>query len=129
MKTVVAILTKAGGWRPDLYLRLANPPHITLVIESLDESGPLGLPTISIAHYSEVSGDLMRHPEMQFEVETVTDGSIRLLPFYWRNDFVPHQYKVDTATYERHIRFAEMWDEVLGRQCFEDAFPDKCTLG
>jgi len=138
MKTLLSILNKAGGWRPDLYLRLINPPHITLVIESLDESGPLGLPTISVAHYSEVSGDSIRHPEMQFELETV-GGSTRLLPFYWRNDFVAdeqvsryidqRQYKVDTAAYERHVRFAEMWDGVLARQGFEEAFSHRCILG
>jgi hypothetical protein len=139
MKTLLSILTKAGGWRPSLHLRLENPPHITLVIESLDESGPLGFPAISVAHYSEASDDLMRHPEMQFEIETAMGAPLKLLPFYWRNDFVPdeqvsryiddHQYKVDAAVYERHVRFGELWDEVLGRQCFEQAFTDKCILG
>ena len=81
----------------------------------------------------------MCHPEMQFELEMVAGVATTLLPYYWRNDFVPdeqvsryidqQQYKVDTATYERHVRFAEMWDEVLNRQCFEEAFTDECTLG
>jgi ligand-binding SRPBCC domain-containing protein len=139
MKTLLSILNKAGGWRPSLQIRLENPPHITLVIESLDESGPLGLPAISVAHYSEVSGDLMRHPEMQFELDTAVEAPLKLLPFYWRNDFVPEeqvsryidefQYKIDAATYARHVRFAELWDEVLGRQRFEEAFTDKCIVG
>ena len=139
MKTLLSILTKGGGWRQSLYLRLVNPPHITLVIESLDESGPLGLPAISVAHYSQVSGELLRHPEMQFEIELGAEGRSNLLPFYWRNDFVPEEqvsryvdelhYIVDAATYERHIRFAELWDEVLGRQSFVEAFTDKCILG
>jgi hypothetical protein len=139
MKTVLDILHKAGGWRPSLYLRLVNPPHVTLIIESLDESGPLGFPAISVAHYSEVLGHLMHHPEMQFEIETAIEAPLKLSPFYWRNDFVPEEqvsryvddshYKVDAAIFERHVRFAELWDEVLNRQNFAGAFTDKCILG
>jgi hypothetical protein len=128
MQTVIDIIRQAGGWRPDLYLRLVNPPYITLVIEALDESGPLGLATISVAHYSEMSGDCMRHPEMQFEVEYVAGEATELNPFYWRNDFVAAeqssryftegQYKLSTANYERHVRFAKLWDETLRKQGF-----------
>jgi hypothetical protein len=139
MKTILAILQKAGGWRPNLYLRLLNPPYITLVIEALDESGPLGLPAISVAHYSEVCGDLMRHPEMQFELECVAGKPEALMPFYWRNDFVAveqssryiadGQYIVLAETYERHTTFAEMWDETLQRQRFAEVFTEKCIVG
>jgi hypothetical protein len=38
-----------------------------LVIEYLGE-GPRGLPSISVAHYCQQNGDLMRDPEMVFEV-------------------------------------------------------------
>ena len=31
MKTILAILVKAGGWRPDLYLKIENPPYMELV--------------------------------------------------------------------------------------------------
>ena len=40
MKTLLAILKKAGGWRPSLYVKIENPPYMTLVIEAVDESGP-----------------------------------------------------------------------------------------
>jgi hypothetical protein len=39
-----------------------------LVIEAMDESGPMGLPSISVAHYGEQNGDAMRDPEMCFEL-------------------------------------------------------------
>jgi hypothetical protein len=46
---------------------------MALVIEATDESGPCGLPALSIAHYGEQNGDLMRDPEMCFELG-MTDG-------------------------------------------------------
>jgi hypothetical protein len=45
-----------------------NPPYMALVIEATDESGPCGLPAISVCHYGEQNGDLMRDPEMCFEL-------------------------------------------------------------
>jgi hypothetical protein len=49
MKTILDILVKAGGWRPDLYLKLENPPYMELVIEAVDESGPCGLRALAYA--------------------------------------------------------------------------------
>jgi hypothetical protein len=86
MKTILDILKKAGGWHPGLYLKIDNPPYQELVIEAMDESGPLGLPALSVAHYGEQNGDLMRDPEMCFELGLV--GGEYLDPFYWRNDYV-----------------------------------------
>jgi len=80
MQTLLNILTIAGGWRPDLYLRIENPPYLALVIESMDESGPCGLPAISVADYGELNGDALRAPEMCFEIDFV--GGVNLDPFY-----------------------------------------------
>ena len=41
---------------------------MALVIEATPEPGPLGLPGLSVAHYGEQNGDLMRDPEMCFEL-------------------------------------------------------------
>ena len=81
MKTILAILHKAGGWRPNLYVKIENPPYLPLVIEAADESGPLGLPSLSVAHYSQQNGDPMRDPEMCFELGFA--GSAHLIPYYW----------------------------------------------
>lgn len=67
MKTILAILKQAGGWHHGLSLKIENPPFMALVIEATDESGPCGLPAISVCHYGEQNGDLMRDPEMCFE--------------------------------------------------------------
>jgi hypothetical protein len=81
MKTIFDILKKAGGWHPGLHLKIDNPPYLELVIEAMDESGPMGLPALSVAHYGEQSGDLMRDPEMCFELGLA--GGQHLDPFYF----------------------------------------------
>src|SRR5580693_137571 len=88
METILRILEKAGGYRPTLYLKIENPPYIALVIEATPEPGPLGLPAISVAHYGEQNGDLMRDPEMCFEFSKPIGGELTLDPFYWRNDYL-----------------------------------------
>jgi hypothetical protein len=56
-KTILEILRKAGGWHHGLYLKIDNPPYMELVIEATDESGPCGLPVVSVAHYGQQNGD------------------------------------------------------------------------
>ena len=62
MQILFHILEKAGGFRPSLYLSIENPPFLNLIVEALDESGPLGLPAISVAHYGKQNGEPMREP-------------------------------------------------------------------
>ncbi len=80
MQTILRILKQAGGWHHGLYLRIENPPYMALVIEATDESGPCGLPAISVCHYGEQNGDAMRDPEMCFELGHAGGG--HLTPFY-----------------------------------------------
>ncbi len=81
MQTLLNILKRAGGWNPSLYLKIENAPYMALVIEATDESGPCGLPAISVCHYGEQNGDLMRDPEMCFELGLI-DGP-HLNAFYY----------------------------------------------
>ena len=81
MQTILRILKQAGGWHHGLSLRIENPPYMALVIEATDESGPCGLPAISVCHYGERNGELMRDPEMCFELGL--GGGAHLNPFYW----------------------------------------------
>ena len=48
MKTFLAHLQKGRRLATSLYLKIDNPPYMPLVIEATDESGPLGLPAISV---------------------------------------------------------------------------------
>jgi hypothetical protein len=137
MKTLLAIVQKAGGWRPSLYVKIENPPYMPLVIEAVDESGPLGLPALSVCHYGEQNGDPMRDPEMCFELGFA--GGAHLIPFSWRNDYVAVEqvsraivnghYVALPQLQEQHERFAQTWDNTLRLQGFLEAFTDKCILG
>jgi hypothetical protein len=80
MQTVLDILKRAGGFRPTLSLKIENPPYMALVIEAIG-IGPMGLPALSVAHYGEQNGDLMRDPEMCFELGFA--GGAHLNPWYW----------------------------------------------
>ena len=137
MKTLLAILQKAGGWRPSLYVKIDNPPYMELVIEAMDESGPIGLPALSVCHYGNHNGDPMRDPEMCFELGFA--GGAHLIPFSWRNDYVAVEqvsraivsghYIALPQLQEQHERFAQTWDNTLRLQGFLEAFTDKCILG
>ena len=130
MKTSLAILRQAGGWHHGLSLKIENPPYMALVIEATDESGPCGLPAISVCHYGEQNGDRMRDPEMCFELGLA--GGVHLNAFYWRNDYVAIEqwsrfikdghYCYHAQLHEQHERFAQQWDNNLRLQGFAEAF-------
>jgi hypothetical protein len=121
MQTILRILKQAGGWNHGLYLKIANPPYMELVIEAIGESGPCGLPAISVCHYGEQNGDLMRDPEMCFELGLAREA--HLSAFYWRNDYAGIEqssrcirdghYVFYFALHNEHEQFAKMWDNNL----------------
>ena len=135
MKTILEILKKAGGWHHGLYLRIENPPFMALVIEATDQSGPCGLPVLSIAHYGEQNGDLMRDPEMCFELGFAVGA--HLTPFYFRNDYLGIEqfsrtiegdnYVFDRHLYDQHEKFAGLWDKNLSQQGFIEALARRGT--
>jgi hypothetical protein len=139
MKTVLELIKRAGGWHPGLYLKIDNPPYMELVIEAMDESGPCGLPAVSVAHYGELNGDAMRDPEMCFEVSKPPLCTEALSAFYYRNDYAgieqwsrflrEGQYAFHTVLHREHERFASLWDKNLSAQRFVEAFSDKCIRG
>jgi len=130
MRTILQILKMAGGWHPGLYLKIDNAPYMELVIEALDESGPMGLPALSVTHYGEQNGDAMRDPEMCFELGLA--GGAHLSAFYYRNDYlgveqwsrniVRGNYVHLVSLHEQHQRFAKTWDNNLHLQGFAEAF-------
>ncbi len=132
MRTILQILDKAGGYRSDLYLHIENPPYMALVIEATPEPGPLGVPAISVAHYGEQNGDLMRDPEMCFELSNPLGMGWILSPFYFRNDYLgveqfSRSRKGDNYVFvpgllREHESFARVWDKNLRAQGFIEAF-------
>jgi hypothetical protein len=134
MQTVLDILQKAGGYRPNLYLKI----YLVLVIEAI-ETGPMALPAISVAHYGEQNGDPMRDPEMCFELSKSDSGELSLDPYYWRNDYIGSeqwsrdiangQYVVLPDLHNLHELFAQVWDGNLRSQGFVKAFTDVTIRG
>lgn len=132
MKTILRIVEQAGGYRRNLYLRIENPPYMALVIEATPEPGPCGQPALSVAHYGEQNGDLMRDPEMCFEWTKPLGLKPELSPFYFRNDYIGteqhsrrmdgEQYVFSPDLYRQHSNFAALWDKNLHRQGFLEAF-------
>ena len=130
MQTILHILKRAGGWRPGLSLTIDNTPYMSLVIEAMGEPGPCGLPALSVAHYGEQNGNLMRGPEMSFEL-SFADGP-DLNPFYYRNDYLGCEqwsrfitgtdYAYSRELHRQHVSFARVWDRNLQSRGFLEAY-------
>lgn len=131
MQTILNVLRLAGRLTPGFCLSIENEPYMRLVIEDIQVPGPNGYPTLSVAHYGEQNGDAMRDPEMLFELAG-TSGQIRLVPYYFRNDYVGvEQYSrlnqdgvalFRPGLLREHQRFARLWDRNLRAQGFVEAF-------
>ena len=133
MKTIIRIIEEAGGLARSSYIPINNQPWMRLVIEVLPESGPDGLPVVSVCHYGEQNSDLMRDPEVLFEA-VINDGLLQeLRPFYFRNDYVgierwarQRSGRGDTVCKSGEVRelehFANLWDRNLEDRGFLEAF-------
>ncbi|MCH7761821.1 hypothetical protein IIA15_10560 [candidate division TA06 bacterium] len=138
MKTVQTIIDQNGGLEAlkenGLKVKVPSYPSIMeLVIEYIGE-GPRGLPAVSVAHYYTQNGDLMRDPEMVFEVGDPTFGDFQWGPTYFRQDggLAIEQEAVftDPETKKVMVRpklikslrsFARTWSKNLKAQGFLDA--------
>jgi Domain of unknown function (DUF6908) len=138
MKTVIAILNHALPLPSTFHIQIENAPYMPLTIEGIG-TGPRGQAAISVCHYGEQNGDLMRDPEMCFEVETNAEGAvIELYPYYWRNDYIAMEqqsvffegtdpsekrlYRIDRYMMSSHAEIATLWDRNLASQGFDAAF-------
>ena len=126
MQTILRILKQAGGWRHGLYLKIEKPPYPALVIDAQDESGPMGLPALSVAQYS----NALCLPEMHFELGLA--GGAHLNLFYYRNDYVGIEqwsrtilrghYVYLVSLHNQQEQFAMQWDNNLRLQGFAEDF-------
>jgi hypothetical protein len=95
----------------------------------------MGLPAISVCHYGEQNGDLMRDPEMCLEIGFA--GKPHLSAFYLRNDYlgmeqwsrdvVDGNYVHVNGLHRQHESFAKAWDNNLRLQGFLEAFERQQT--
>ena len=133
MRTILQILGEAGGLQGAKCISIENEPWMRLVVEVLPEPGPNGHPVVSVAHYGEQNSDLMRDPEMLFEVIEDDVVAPEFSPFYFRNDYagVERWSRVrseggEVVCLPRRTRdleqFARIWDRNLREQGFLEAF-------
>ena len=100
------------------YYKLNNEPtYIPLTIEILDNR------QVSLCHYGEQNGDLMRDPEMVFWKDDKGD----YYPFYYRNNYVGYEeisgqivenmlVVEDIKRQESQAKFADIWMKNIKEQ-------------
>ncbi len=137
MRTLNKIIEKHGGLAAleENRIRIENPPFMALCIQYLG-TGPRGHSLVSVAHYYEQNFDLMRDPDMEFEV---FDGGPEEKPFliWW-----PVSYRQDSlGVYQVAAflgdkgqlmtrprltaeldTFAQTWDRNIKQQGFLEAY-------
>ena len=118
-------------------VQIENEPYMALSVENIG-LGPRGLPALSVTHYGEQNGDLMRDPEMCFELDIEGNTVKEFCPYYFRNDYVGKEqfsvvyhghdadnkptYTIDLLMMKGQREFARTWDRNLAAQGFEAAF-------
>src|ERR1700712_2919403 len=106
-------------------VKIVNAPYMSLTVENIGP-GPRGLPALSICHYGIQNGDLMRDPEMCFEVEVDNGKVTDFHPYYFRNDYAgveqnavnPDTRRIDRAMICTLDDFAVEWSRNLTTQGF-----------
>ena len=85
---------------------------------------------LSLTHYGEQNGDLMRDPEMIFICATSPlDSRVRFVPYYYRNDYVGREtigIQGNTIWRSRQsdqAAFARQWLTNLRQQGFSKVIP------
>ena len=112
----------------DRVVRLTVPGFMPLSVEDIGQSGD-GNRLISICHYGEQNGDLMRDPDMVFEIHAWADAPAAE-PLSFRNDYMglrQEVYRYDKEGKKTHVNaklkqdltsFAKTWFHNLKEQGF-----------
>ena len=109
-------------------VRLTVPGYMPLSVEEIGSSEE-GHRLVSLCHYGEQNGDLMRDPDMVFRFHNLPDG-VAAEPVSFRNDYlgICHEvYRCDAAGSRTHVfptlkqelkTFATTWFATLRVQGF-----------
>ena len=112
----------------DTAIRLTVNGYMPLSVESIGHSAE-GNRLVSICHYGEQNGDLMRDPDMVFEFHTWTDTRMAE-PISFRNDYMgilQEVYRYNDIGKKTHVNtklkadlkaFARTWFSNLKQQGF-----------
>ena len=120
------VLTQLLG--NDTAVRITVEGYMPLSVENIGQSAE-GNRLIAICHYGEQNGDLMRDPEMVFEIHTAA-GVAAAEPLSFRNDYMGMMqeiYRYDDSGKKTHVNarlkqdlksFARTWFQNLKDQGF-----------
>ena len=109
-------------------VRITVPGYMPLSVEEIGSSGD-GYRLVSLCHYGEQNGDLMRDPDIVFLFHNLSDG-MEAEPVSFRNDYlgiVQEVYRYDETGRRTHVllslkqdltEFAESWFATLKDQGF-----------
>lgn len=109
-------------------VRITVPEYLPLSVEEIGSSGD-GHRLVSLCHYGEQNGDLMRDPDIVFLFHNLPDGAAAE-PVSFRNDYlgiVQEVYQFDEAGRPTHVlstlkqdlkEFAQSWFANLKDQGF-----------
>lgn len=128
MRNVQKIIDTRGGMKAlkQRPIRLQVPGFMRLVIEHVG-TGPRGGELVSVCHYGEQNGDLMRDPDVVFEVAESDWLAVSIqqdyIGSYREAVFVGEDGKLYIRpAEERGIQaFARVWDRNIKSQGFVDA--------
>lgn len=85
-------------------VRITVPGYMPLSVEDIGPSGE-GMRLVSLCHYGEQNGDLMRDPDIVFMFHDLPDGPAAE-PVSFRNDYLAlcqEVYKYDAAGKRTHV--------------------------
>ena len=109
-------------------VRITVPGYMPLSVEEIGSSGE-GYRLVSLCHYGEQNGDLMRDPDIVFLFHNVPDGAAAE-PVSFRNDYLglsQEVYRYDETGRRTHVvsslkqdlkEFARVWFVTLRDQGF-----------
>jgi hypothetical protein len=109
-------------------VRITVPGYMPLSVEEIGSSGD-GYRLVSLCHYGEQNGDMMRDPDIVFLIHHLPDGAMAE-PVSFRNDYlgiVQEVYRYDEMGKRTHVvlalkqdlkKFAWAWFATLRDQGF-----------
>jgi hypothetical protein len=138
MRTIVRLLELASPLDRGSSLTIENRPWPDLIVRDLQREGPHRLPTLSVAHRYECSGQWVCAPEMLFEVEPSRKTWI-LTPYCLRDEragidqhsvyLKGGRIAVNYQFQAEHMSFARAWNKCLEQQGFVEAFQRSSFVG
>lgn len=114
-KQVFTLMKGLGLLTVTRYAKLTSGGYMPLTVERISEPGAEGEYDLSLCHYGEQNGDLMRDPEMVVRIFPETRVAV---PIYFRNDYVGIEQSDEVLGLPNTVEFLISWLRTLDDQGF-----------